>query len=201
MGSPLLKKVVVDAPPPQAQTYPLDQALASPQELMARAIGYSEGNRSLKGTFLDGYWGHTDPGNRVRNLGSFSVQTRNRQISTPAEADTFWLGELRRLVPMYRRAAEQRGVDADNIWIFLNVFDLYTQAPAAVVSRGGLLELLSPELMDTQKMINARVQSFYEPDGRLNAPGFSNNKGRLIADQTRRCQALLAWMEYNRKDD
>ena len=43
--------------------------------LVTRAIGYSEGNRTLDAKFRPSYYGHRDPGNGAHNLGSFSGPT------------------------------------------------------------------------------------------------------------------------------
>ena len=64
---------------------PLDAVFeGGTDSLVARAVGSAEGTRTPTGAFNPAYNGHTDPGNGVWNMGTFSYQ---HGAKTPAEAD------------------------------------------------------------------------------------------------------------------
>lgn len=163
--------------------------LRDDQSIVAIAVGVAEGNRTPTGGYTQHYRGHTDPGNQRRNLGSFSYQGR---ASSPQEADRIWLDKLRReLVPRYLQACQKAKIPPENLFLFVNACDLFTQAPLAAVDKGGLLEQFP--ISDEDEMIKARVKSFYNPHtGRLEAAGFGNDVRRLTADQSRRVNALMS---------
>jgi hypothetical protein len=171
----------------------LQASLASPDGIVAIAVGYAEGNRTIDGGRTKGYYGHTDPGNGRLNIGSFSYQAYTGNITNPEAADYEWLSQLRkRLLPRYIASCSRHQLPQDNAFLWVSACDLYTQAPAAVVLRGGLLDQMArPDLMTISGMVTARVASYYEPDGRLNAPGFGNNPARLRTDQMRRTLAII----------
>lgn len=175
----------------------LDQAFQGGQNsLIARAVGHSEGNRDARGGFTSSYRGHIDPGNRVRNVGSFSYQTHQGGASTPEQADQLWLNRLRQQVPRYEQAARRAGLNPNDTELLLNFKDLYTQSPSAATERGGFLDQL-PSIARSQNrrdaILQARLNSYVNPStGQLDAPGFGNNANRLRADQQRRMAALAA---------
>src|SRR5262245_32918291 len=71
----------------------------------AAIVGYSEGNRTLNGGFRASFGGHTDPGNRAHNRGSYSYQgpgARTRQ-----QADAIWGGVLQGRTAAYQAAARR----------------------------------------------------------------------------------------------
>lgn len=160
--------------------------------LVAVAVGYSEGNRTPDGGFTGSYSGHTDPGNQRRNQGSFSYQ---HPAYSPKEADLRQLNKLRETLPLYRKTAEDAGLDPNNAFLFLNFCDLFTQSEAATLLSGGLLSQfrrLAKEGLSVDSMVAARVRSYYDPrTGKLDAPGFGNKLERLTADQRRRTEALV----------
>jgi hypothetical protein len=178
------------------------KTLSGESGLVAVAVGYSEGNRTPDGCFTESYHGHTDPGNGARNIGSFSYQVRQGGADTPAAADALWLSRLSsQLLPRYLAACDEQQADPGNLRLWLNVCDLYTQSPAACLHQGGLLDQLrqiAASDYTRSSILHARVQSYYEPDGRLNAPGFGNNEGRLRADQGRRMNCLEDVMELQK---
>ena len=150
------------------------------------AIGIAEGTRTADGGVTAAYYGHSDPGNGVRNQGNFSAQQGQ---ATPAIADRQWLGILTQVqmkaTPLLERLGIKRGSHGFNRLMF-NVLDLQVQAPAAVpdflakapqMLRGGL---------SIEAIAKARADSFYTYDGRLDAPGFGNNYSALFRDQRSR---------------
>ncbi|HLL06214.1 MAG TPA: peptidoglycan-binding domain-containing protein [Myxococcaceae bacterium] len=182
-----------NAPTQGAGRVNLAEQLSSPNSLISRAIGHSEGTRSLDGGKTNAYYGHTDPGNGVRNQGTFSYQ---HGAASPEAADQAQLARFRQQQPGYEAAARAAGLDPANPLLAATFFDLYTQAPLAATGRGGLLDQL-PQLaakgLTRENLIEARVQSYYNPDtGRLDAPGLGNTESGVRRDQARRTDALMA---------
>jgi hypothetical protein len=174
-----------------AQTINLDLALKNPNSLVAVAIGHAEGNRTVNGGKNSSYFGHIDPGNGVINKGSFSVQNFG---GTPEAADLFWLRKLRGFRPEYVAAANRAGLNPDLTVLAISVFDLFTQAPAAVTEKEGLLDRLSKiaeQGVTLKSIVRERANSFFDPiTGRL-VTSFPNLSA-LMADQDRRVRALIA---------
>jgi hypothetical protein len=169
------------------------QDLGNSAGLTVRAVGYSEGNLTLRGDRTANYYGHTDPGNARRNIGAFSYQHHRGNI-TPVQADKLWLTELEtRLLPRYTQRAIGLRIEPNNQLLWALYADLYTQAPAAVLLAGGLLDQMGRLNVNLtlDHIVNCRVQAFYTPEGRLDAPGFGNDRVRLERDQRRRTQAII----------
>ncbi len=172
------------------------KSLQGSDELVAIAVGFSEGNRTLNGGKNTSFFGHIDPGNKKRNVGSFSSQVHIHNTGDPEEADALWLNKLgNELLPRYRQAALQADLDPDLAFLWLSACDLYVQAPLAATGTAGLLDRLSSDLdkgtLSFEAMVQARVNSFIDPKtGKLDAPGFGNNPARLKDDQIRRSRAL-----------
>jgi hypothetical protein len=177
-----------------SKTINLDIALDNSDSLITIAIGHAEGNRTVDGGKTSSYFGHIDPGNGVINKGSFSVQNFG---GTPQEADLFWLRKLRNFKPDYISAANRAGLNPELAVLAVSVFDLFTQAPAAVTEREGLLDRLSKiaqQGISLRSIVRERANSFFDPvTGRLvtTFPGLS----ALTADQDRRVRALIAVIE------
>lgn len=172
----------------------LELALQDSNALVAIAIGHAEGNRTVNGGKNGSYFGHVDPGNGVLNKGSFSVQNFG---GTPEEADQFWLRKLRAFRPEYVSAANRAGLNPDLALLAISVFDLFTQAPAAVTEREGLLDRLptiARQGISLKSIVQERANSFFDPDtGRL-VTSFPNLSA-LTADQDRRVRALIKVVE------
>lgn len=188
-------KVASPAPSPQGiftATVDLEEALRDDMSLVAIAVGYSEGNRTLEGGFTSSYWGHKDPGNSKRNQGSFSYQHR---AASPKEADLRQLQKLREeLTYSYQVPAKVVGLDPANAFLLCSFCDLFTQSEAAVIAPGGLIsqfKTLTKEGLSVNSMVAARVRSYYDLNGHLDAPGFDNDPKRLEADQRRRTEAIV----------
>lgn len=156
-------------------------------EQLAIRVGVSEGNRLKNGGYTKHYYGHTDPGNSKRNVGSFSYQGA---AITPEAADQLWGRRLLNVTPKFNEALKGFKLTPEReAELYWNYVDLYTQSPAAATARGGYLDIITanPHI----DIVEARVASYYNPDtGKLEAAGFGNNVRRLQADQRRRMEAL-----------
>jgi len=190
---------------PKAPPSPADAALpehlaplfsGGPDSLVAIAVGSAEGTRTPTGETTSAYKGHTDPGNGVWNLGSFSYQ---HGASSPEEADTRQLARLQKQAMTLFQDAEQRGMSL-SLAEQLNAIDLANQSPAAALSRGGYLDRLQEArqmgLTDWEAISWARTRSYLDPDTRQwNAPGLGNTVERITADQERRMAAIAKAMD------
>ncbi|MEM6457402.1 MAG: hypothetical protein AAF772_20105, partial [Acidobacteriota bacterium] len=73
-----------------AGVWDLSQQLASADSQLSIAIGTAEGNRRPDGSKTSIYYGHTDPGNGLRNIGNFSVnEISGQRFTDPAQADNY----------------------------------------------------------------------------------------------------------------
>jgi hypothetical protein len=160
--------------------------------IISRAVGYSEGNRTKDGRFTDSYYGHSDPGNQKRNVGSFSWQ----HGGTPEDADKKQIEKLKALLPRFKKIIKMHNLSkfqAMCIWGI--VCDLFTQSELACVGEGGLLDQLeSKDMTDLaiKDIIDWRVKAYEDPTTRtLDAPGFGNDYKRLYNDQKRRTDAIV----------
>jgi hypothetical protein len=148
---------------------------------IAIAVGCAEGTRTKRGDRTKAWYGHTDPGNGARNLGSFSYQ---HEAASPEEADLKQIEKFKTvLLPRFLKA----GLICKTH--FAIACDVFTQSETACLARGGVLEQLKAMPCD---LISARVQAYFDPTTRkLDAPGFGNNVERLRADQERRTKVVL----------
>jgi hypothetical protein len=160
--------------------------------IIARAVGYSEGNRTKDGQFTNSYYGHSDPGNQKNNIGSFSWQ----HGGTPEEADKKQIEKLKALLPKFKKAIGSKvlsNLQAIRLWAI--VCDLFTQSEIACVGKGGLLEQIESKTdswITINSIIDWRVRSYKDPNtGKLDAPGFGNSYQRLYNDQKRRVSAVV----------
>lgn len=158
------------------------------------AIGYAEGNLTLDGKPTKSYYGHKDVGNGKTNIGAFSYQGNNAK--TPEQADLIWESQLIKTLTQPLCKLLARIQQKYHLFVVLNVCDLYTQAPLAVVDRGGLLDQLTGVTdIDDNSMVDYRVLSFYDPTTKkLMAAGFGNDPNRLRRDQSRRVRCLREYL-------
>jgi hypothetical protein len=160
--------------------------------LVARAVGSAEGTRTPEGHKNPAYFGHTDPGNGVWNLGTFSYQHGAR---TPEEADAKQLARLKRQTKSLHQKAQSQNLDL-SFEELLNGIDLANQAPeAALDNRGSYLDWLKQArdlgMTGSEAIVWARTRSFIDPDTqRWNAPGLGNNVYSISHDQERRAKAI-----------
>jgi hypothetical protein len=150
------------------------------------AIGIAEGTRTPTGGYTKAYYGHTDPGNGARNVGTVSGQ----QGGSPALTDRRWMGTLTatatRVAPILQRMGLQPGTQGWNRVLF-NVLDLNVQAPAALVDFIRKIPQVIQQGATVEAIAKARTDSFINPaTGRLEAGGFGNSYNRLFQDQRSR---------------
>lgn len=161
--------------------------------LVARTVGSAEGTRTPTGDRTSAYSGHTDPGNGVHNLGTFSYQ---HGASDPEEADKKQLKRLRQQTETLQKKAKDLGLELTQAEL-LNGIDLANQAPQAALDRGGYVERLAEARQQGKAgdaaILWARTQSFIDPDTQQwNAPGLGNTAENIERDQQRRMEAIAA---------
>ncbi len=175
------------------RSFDLAAELSSPDSALSIAIGKAEGTRDVSGGRTAAYRSHIDPGNGARNAGTFSYQVRQGGASSPAQADQVQLGRFRAVRPQYEAAARNAGLDPKDPLLAAAFFDSWNQSPAMATGRNGFLDQLpriAREGVSLESLTNARVRSWYEPSGRLNAPGLGNTEAGVRADQSRRMNAI-----------
>lgn len=169
--------------------------------LVARTVGHAEGTRTPDGRKTNAYYGHTDPGNRAWNLGSFSFQ-HCREVryncSTPEQADDRQLQRLQ-----LQNAALQQQAAAAKLSMTLaeelNGIDLANQAPLAALSDQGYVDRLSQAkqkgFSGQTAILDARVWSYWNPQkNRWDASGLGNTEASIRHDQERRLLAIARAM-------
>lgn len=170
--------------------------------LIARTVGSAEGTRTVDGLRTRAYYGHSDPGNGVWNLGSFSYQ---HGATSPEEADD---KQLRRLQNQSQTLQEQAAAKGLTLTLEekLNGIDLANQSPRAALSRGGYIDRLAQardlRLVGEEAILWARTRSYLDPDTeQWNAPGLGNTAAGVSHDQERRmraiARALTAYQQEN----
>lgn len=169
--------------------------------LVAVSVGNAEGTRTPTGGYTRFYNGHTDPGNQVWNLGTFSYQ---HGASSPEEADA---KQLRRLLGQAQELRRQAAVKEMPLTLLeeLNGIDLANQAPTTALDRGYIkwLERAKQTPMgESERIVWARTRSFIHPDtGRWNAPGLGNTLASVTRDQRRRQQAIAKVLAVQSLDE
>ncbi len=170
--------------------------------LVAWAVGSAEGTRTPSGAINPAYFGHTDPGNRVWNMGTFSYQ---HGASTPTEADQKQLARLKNQGDVLRQRALKHGLNL-TLEETLNGLDLANQSPLASIGRVGYIERLVEAKANgyegSEAIVVARTRSYLNPNtGRWNAPGLGNTEPSIRRDQKRRADAVAkAIAAYEAKD-
>ncbi|NEP19709.1 MAG: hypothetical protein F6J97_22940 [Leptolyngbya sp. SIO4C1] len=161
------------------------------ESLVARAIGSAEGTRTARGEKTVAYYGHTDPGNGVWNLGTFSYQ---HAAQSPEEADSRQLVRLQQQEQTLNQKAQYSGLDL-SLSEKLNGLDLANQAPRAALDRGGYVERLAEArqqgLDGAEAILWARTYAYLDPDTEhWDAPGLGNTFSSINRDQKRRQKAI-----------
>lgn len=181
-----------DAPSPQAIAPVTSNIFAGGSDsLVARTVGHAEGTRTPNGSKTRAYYGHSDPGNGVWNLGSFSYQ---HGAKSPEEADEKQLQRLQRQADVIRQKADSHRLNL-SLEEELNAIDLANQAPLAALDTLGYVERLKQAhdsgLTGSDAVLWARTQSYRNPrTGRWEAPGLGNTEGNISHDQNRRQTAI-----------
>lgn len=159
--------------------------------IVAVIVGNAEGTRRPDGGANKAFYGHTDPGNGVWNLGTFSYQ---HGADSPEEADTKQLNRLKQQSRIMQEKAAEKGLKL-TLEETLNGIDLANQAPQAVIDTDGYIEWLAKAhamgMQDEEAILWARVQSFINPHTQQwDAPGLGNTPDSISRDQKRRMEAI-----------
>lgn len=165
--------------------------------LVARVIGSAEGTRTPSGQPTRAYYGHTDPGNGVWNMGTFSYQ---HGASSPNEADSKQLKRLQRQGKTIEKQAAQAELSM-SLGEVLNGLDLANQSPRAALDRGGYIDRLAQArqkgLKNDSAIVWARTHAYLDPETqRWNAPGLGNTLSSIQRDQNRRHQAITQAFDH-----
>ena len=161
-------------------------AINNDKHPMFLAIGINEGTRTADGGYTKAYFGHTDPGNGARNVGTVSGQ----QGGSPQQSDRRWAGILTQTAAATAPILQRLGLPPGSVGfnrIMFNVLDLKVQAPAAVPDFIKKLAKVAQQGVTIEAIAKARADSFINPaTGRLEAGGFGNSYDRLLRDQRSR---------------
>jgi hypothetical protein len=173
----------VSNPPKSPPAETAELFVGGERSIVSRAVGHAEGTRGADGSKTPAYAGHTDPGNGVWNLGSFSYQ---HSASSPEDADRKQLARLQRQFALISQQALAKGLRL-SFREKLNAIDLANQAPRAALEPGGFVDRL---IECNRELVCVRSKSYLDLDGRLDAPGLGNNMRRVERDQQRRIDAI-----------
>jgi hypothetical protein len=186
----------LEAKPPlnlfQQATFTLKQLFEQGSDsLIAVAVGNAEGTRTPSGSRSKHFYGHSDPGNGVWNLGTFSYQ---HGANSAEAADDKQIARLKQQARVMQEKAVGLGLKL-SLEETLNGIDLANQAPKALLDSQGYVEWLAQAhqqgLSGTDAILWARVQSFIDPQTQQwNAPGLGNTAESISRDQNRRIQAI-----------
>ena len=159
--------------------------------VVAIAVGSAEGTRRPDGGKNQAYQGHTDPGNGVHNLGTFSYQHCPGGC-TPEEADRRQLARLLGQAEVIYKQAGRKG--NLNLVEIINGLDLANQSPLAALDARGFAGLLAEAkkkgLKGKLAILDARVNSFRGSSGAFEAPGLGNTLANVQHDQGRRMDRI-----------
>ena len=171
------------------QQHPMAEALPGNWQLSDKeiicSIGASEGTRARNCEATKAYYGHTDPGNKKWNMGTFSYQ---HGASTPEEADAKWLPTLRKAENDMQAAAKQKFGEYLSPKASAAGLDAYTQSPHAAGFYVGYLTSANPSF---EQVLEARTKSLNR--SRSIYPGSPMN---VRADQRRRL--MRVWEQIHR---
>jgi hypothetical protein len=149
------------------------------------AIGSSEGTRDRNCQATRAYYGHSDPGNRKWNMGTFSYQ---HGASTPEEADQKWLPVLRKAEnDMQFQAKEKFGKYLSPKAIAAGL-DSYTQSPHSSKFYVGYLPSANPTF---DQVVAARTKALNKSrsilgGARLNVPADQKRRVSRVWEQVHR---------------
>ena len=149
--------------------------------LLQRAIGHAEGTRDANGNPTTAYYGHTDPGNRAHNLGSFSYQ---HGAASPKEADRKWLEVLDKAKTEINQQALDKFNQPLSNAAMVAALDAYTQSPDA--AKNYFIEALVSADPSEDELVSARITALNKSRAKLGGAPLN-----VSADQRRRIDRIL----------
>jgi hypothetical protein len=173
-----------------APVRPLPLAIATDRHPWFVAIGINEGTRTANGGYTKNYFGHVDPADGNRNVGTVSGGGARGGGGSPQVVDRIWAGKLTRQAMVAAPFLMANGINQGTAGfqrLMFNYLDLHVQSPAAA---GTFIQKL-PQMLEggltIEAIAKARTDSYYYPDGRW---GGVWPYPRLLQDQRSRAGAF-----------
>jgi len=176
-----LPQIVASAP-----VRPLPLAITTDMHPWFVAIGINEGTRTANGGYTKNYFGHIDPKDKNRNVGTVSGGGVRGGGGSPQVVDRIWAGKLTKQAMVAASLLMARGFNQGTLGfqrVMFNYLDLHVQSPAAA---GTFIQKLSQMMkggLTIEAIAKARADSYYYPDGRW---GGAWPYPRLLQDQRSR---------------
>jgi hypothetical protein len=152
-----------------APVQPLPLAIVSDKHPFFVAIGINEGTRTPNGGYTKNYFGHTDPGDGNRNVGTVSGGGARGGGGSPQVVDRVWAGKLTQQATAAAPVLIANGIPRNTAGfhrLMFNYLDLMVQAPAAARDFIQKIPQMKKAGLTIEAIAKARTDSFYYPDGR-----------------------------------
>jgi hypothetical protein len=152
-----------------APVQPLPLAIVSDKHPFFVAIGINEGTRTPDGGYTKNYFGHTDPGDGNKNVGTVSGGGARGGGGSPQVVDRLWAGELTQQATAAAPVLISNGIPRNTAGfhrLMFNYLDLRVQAPAAARDFIQKIPQMKKAGLTIEAIAKARTDSFYYPDGR-----------------------------------
>ncbi len=135
---------------------------------VAIVVGNAEGTRTANGGKTKLYYGHTDPGDKKPNIGSFSYNASRGLggATTPEAADKVELQGLNSARTKYEAKVKAAGLDPSNSLLAATFFDEHIQSPrsAGRLLRPDVLQYIKENGISPETMKEARFKSWINPE-------------------------------------
>jgi murein DD-endopeptidase MepM/ murein hydrolase activator NlpD len=135
---------------------------------VAIIVGNAEGTRTPSGGKTKLYYGHTDPGDKKPNIGSFSYNASRGlgNATTPEAADKVELKGLNSARTNYESKVRAAGLDPNNSLLASTFFDEHIQSPrsAGRLLRPDVLKYIKENGISPETMKEARFKSWINPE-------------------------------------
>jgi hypothetical protein len=152
-----------------APVQPLPLAIVSDKHPFFVAIGINEGTRTADGGYTKNYFGHTDPGDGNKNVGTVSGGGARGGGGSPQVVDRLWAGKLTQQATAAAPVLISNGIPRNTAGfhrLMFNYLDLMVQAPAAARDFIQKIPQMKKAGLTIEAIAKARTDSFYYPDGR-----------------------------------
>jgi murein DD-endopeptidase MepM/ murein hydrolase activator NlpD len=135
---------------------------------IAIIVGNAEGTRTPSGGKTRLYNGHTDPGDKKPNIGSFSYNASRGlgNATTPEAADKVELKGLNSARANYESKVRAAGLDPNNSLLASTFFDEHIQSPRSAnrLLRPDVLKYIKENGISPETMKEARFRSWVNPE-------------------------------------